>query len=145
MGKRSSCTRIAENRGSILSRKNGCASDANLRFVTLNIFAGTLLSGLNFTVQRHIMDHPFGVPYKLGGAVSTEPVKSPQSANNEPRKDSWWKRRRRWHKTVARLFGFAILVIILNSTLSRLYDYWDVGSGSWFSRFSGNQWNLQRG
>ena len=77
--------------------------------------------------------------------MSTEPVKSPQSANNEPRKDSWWKRRRRWHKTVARLFGFAILVIILNSTLSRLYDYWDVGSGSWFSRFSGNQWNLQRG
>ncbi|MBZ5505293.1 MAG: ribonuclease E [Acidobacteriia bacterium] len=77
--------------------------------------------------------------------MSTEPVKSVQSANNEPPKKSWWKRRRRWHKTIIRLLVFAIVLVILNSTLSRLYDYWDVGSGSWFSRFSGNQWNLQRG
>ncbi|HEY2498695.1 MAG TPA: di-heme-cytochrome C peroxidase [Candidatus Angelobacter sp.] len=77
--------------------------------------------------------------------MSTEPVKSIQAADIQPSKNSWWKRRRRWHKTVIRLFVLAIVVVILNSTLSRLYDYWDVGSGSWFSRFSGNTWNLQRG
>ena len=77
--------------------------------------------------------------------MSTDPVKSFDSAANEPPKKSWWKRRRRWHKIAIRLFLLVIALIILNSTLSRLYDYWDVGSGSWFSRFGGNQWNLQRG
>lgn len=77
--------------------------------------------------------------------MPTEPVKSIQSADNEPPKKSWWKRRRRWHKIVIRLIVLAIVLVILNSTLSRLYDYWDVGSGSWFSHFSGSQWNLQRG
>jgi hypothetical protein len=63
-----------------------------------------------------------------------------------PKKKSWWKR---WklHKRLFHLLVFAIVVVILNSTLSRLYDYWDVGSGSWFSRFSGSgtAWSLQRG
>ena len=77
--------------------------------------------------------------------MPTEPVKTMQSADNEPPKKSWWKRRRRWHKIIIRLIVFAIVVIILNSTITRIYDYWDVGSGSWFSRFSGNTWNLQRG
>jgi hypothetical protein len=37
--------------------------------------------------------------------------------------------------------------VVLNSTLSRVYDYWDVGSDSWFSRFKGSDaaWRLQRG
>jgi len=75
--------------------------------------------------------------------MPTEPGKSLQSADNEPPKKSGWKRR--WHKIVIRLILLAIVLVILNSTITRIYDYWDVGSGSWFSRFSGNTWNLQRG
>ena len=79
--------------------------------------------------------------------MSIELKKSNDAVINEPPKKSWWKRRRRWHKTVIRLFILVIVLVILNSTLSRLYDYWDVGSGSWFSRFSGGgtAWALQRG
>jgi hypothetical protein len=75
------------------------------------------------------------------------PVNKPivSQPTSEPPRNSWWQRRRRWHKITVRLFLFLIVLVALNSGLSRLTDYWDVGSGSWFSRFSGNQWNLQRG
>lgn len=76
--------------------------------------------------------------------MSTKPgVDEP--ASTEGLKKSWWKRRRRWHRMIVYLFLLAAATVILNSTLSRLYDYWDIGSSSWFSRFSGGSWQLQRG
>jgi hypothetical protein len=62
------------------------------------------------------------------------------------RHKSWWKRHR-MHRKLVRLFLFLLALVVLNSTLSRVYDYWDVGSDSWFSRFKGSDaaWRLQRG
>lgn len=57
----------------------------------------------------------------------------------------WWRKKRTWFKLAGYLVLLAIVVIVLNSALSRLYDSWDVGSNSWFSRFSGQSWNFQRG
>jgi mono/diheme cytochrome c family protein len=58
---------------------------------------------------------------------------------------SWWQRRRKWHRKFLYLFLFLLALVILNSALSRLNDSWDVGSNSWFSRFTGGNWQLQRG
>jgi hypothetical protein len=57
----------------------------------------------------------------------------------------WWRKKRIWLKAALYLFLLVLATVILNSTLSRLYDYWDVGSDSWFSRFNGHNWNFQRG
>ena len=78
--------------------------------------------------------------------MSTKPTASKDAPSDEQRK-SWWKRRRRWHRIAIHLFLFAIVLIILNSTLTRLFDYWDVGGNSWFSHFKGDKatWELQRG
>jgi hypothetical protein len=53
--------------------------------------------------------------------------------------------RRNWHKWLLVSFLLVIVTVVLNSALSRIYDSWDVGSHSWFSRFKGENWNLQRG
>ena len=54
-------------------------------------------------------------------------------------------KKRKWHKRLMMLVLFLALVVVLNSVMSRIYDYWDVGSNSWFSRFTGENWSLQRG
>lgn len=77
--------------------------------------------------------------------MSTEARQPIQTPTKETPRKSWWKRRRRSLRIAFYLVVFVIALVVLNSTLSRLYDYWDVGSGSWFSRFNGNAWNLQRG
>ena len=76
--------------------------------------------------------------------MSTKPKTRSDATEDGPRK-SWWKRRRRSHRIAICVFLFVVGLVVLNSTLSRLYDSWDVGGRSWFSRFSGNQWGLQRG
>jgi mono/diheme cytochrome c family protein len=76
--------------------------------------------------------------------MSPKPKTSSDATPDGPRK-SWWKRRRRSHRIAIHLFLFVVALVVLNSTLSRLYDSWDVGGRSWFSRFSGDQWGLQRG
>jgi len=78
--------------------------------------------------------------------MSTKP-KTSTDATPDGAPKSWWKRRRRWHKITIHLFLFLIVLIILNSTLTRLFDYWDVGGNSWFSHFKGDKatWALQRG
>src|SRR4249919_1698382 len=75
--------------------------------------------------------------------MSTKPRTS-SDATPDGTKKSWWKRYR-IHRKLVYLFLFLLALVVLNSTLSRLYDYWDVGGRSWFSRFSGDQWGLQRG
>jgi mono/diheme cytochrome c family protein len=77
--------------------------------------------------------------------MSIKPKASIDATPDGSQRKSWWKRRRRWHRIAIHLFLFVVALVVLNSTLSRLYDSWDVGGGSWFSRFSGNQWGLQRG
>jgi cytochrome c5 len=79
--------------------------------------------------------------------MSTKPKTSSDASPDGTERKSWWKRRRRWHKLTIHLFLFLIALIILNSTLTRLFDYWDVGGNSWFSHFKGDKatWELQRG
>jgi hypothetical protein len=108
--------------------------------------------------------------------MSTKPTRGTDSHSSEPEAmevskkpstdtgKSWWKRnlwlyrrvarlnlweitRRRWHKIAIYLFLLVVIAIALNSTFTRLFDYWDVGSNSWSSHFKGGKatWALQRG
>jgi hypothetical protein len=99
--------------------------------------------GLFLVFTRHTIVCFF--EFHKGAEMSTEARHTIQAPAKEPPQKSWWKRRRRSHRIVFYLVVFVFGLVILNSTLSRLYDYWDVGSGSWFSRFSGDAWKLQRG
>ncbi len=88
-------------------------------------------------------------PSSPAAAAASKHAKDPISdaPGHEPPGKSWWQRRRRWHKIIVHLFLFLIVLVALNSGLSRLTDYWDVGSASWFSHFQGSRttWQLQRG
>jgi mono/diheme cytochrome c family protein len=50
-----------------------------------------------------------------------------------------------WHKHLIFLFLFLVLTMIITTTISKLYQFWDVGSDSWFDRFKGDGWKFQRG
>jgi hypothetical protein len=50
-----------------------------------------------------------------------------------------------WHKHLTFLFLFLALIIIVTTTISKLYQFWDVGSDSWFDRLKGDGWKFQRG
>ena len=54
---------------------------------------------------------------------------------------------RKWHKWTLMILLCIVLLVVGNSVLSRIYDYWDVGSNSWFSHLRGedSNWKLQRG
>ncbi len=84
------------------------------------------------------------------GAKRAEDTSSAKNLTSVPPAEppkSWWQRRPRWHRITAHLFLFLIVLVALNSGLSRLADSWDVGSASWFSHFKGSSttWQLQRG
>jgi hypothetical protein len=57
-------------------------------------------------------------------------------------KTKWWKR------SIC-LAGFLILFLIaamsLTTAISRIYQFWDVGSNSWWDRLEGDGWKFQRG
>src|SRR5215467_8253789 len=84
--------------------------------------------------------------YQAGAAMSTRAGLSVVPGQEDRRRKSWWKRHR-IHRKLVHVFLFLLALVVLNSTLSRVYDYWDVGSDSWFGRFKGSDaaWQLQRG
>jgi hypothetical protein len=53
--------------------------------------------------------------------------------------------REEWHKHLIFLFLFLALIMIITTTISKLYQFWDVGSNSWFDRLKGDGWKFQRG
>src|SRR5712692_11306803 len=52
--------------------------------------------------------------------------------------------REQWHKHLIFLFLFLALTMIVTTTISKLYQFWDVGSDSWFDRLKGDGWKFQR-
>jgi hypothetical protein len=53
--------------------------------------------------------------------------------------------RQAWHKHLIFLLLFLVLAMIVTTTISKLYQFWDVGSDSWFDRLKGDGWEFQRG
>lgn len=53
--------------------------------------------------------------------------------------------RKQWHKHVIFLFLFLVLTMIVVTVISKMYQFWDVGSNSWFDRLKGDGWQFQRG
>lgn len=53
--------------------------------------------------------------------------------------------REEWHKHLVFLSLFLTLSMIITTTISKLYQFWDVGSDSWFDRLTGDGWKFQRG
>src|SRR5205807_180210 len=53
--------------------------------------------------------------------------------------------KKKWHKLALYIFLFLAVAVLVNSAIGRLYDYWDVGSNSWFDRLTGDGEQFQRG
>ena len=53
--------------------------------------------------------------------------------------------KKEWHKHAIFLFLFLTLSMIVVTVISRMYQFWDVGSNSWFDRLKGDGWQFQRG
>ena len=53
--------------------------------------------------------------------------------------------KKEWHKHAIFLFLFLTLTFIVVTVISRMYQFWDVGSNSWFDRLKGDGWQFQRG
>ncbi len=43
------------------------------------------------------------------------------------------------------LLLFVVLALVVTTTISKVYQFWDVGSNSWFDRLKGEGWEFQRG
>src|SRR3984885_1426128 len=50
-----------------------------------------------------------------------------------------------WHKYLIFLLLFLTLTMVTTTIISKLYQFWDVGSDSWFDRLKGDGWKFQRG
>src|ERR1700727_2649486 len=50
-----------------------------------------------------------------------------------------------WHKHLVFLLFFLTLTMTTTTIISKLYQFWDVGSDSWFDRLKGEGWKFQRG
>jgi hypothetical protein len=57
----------------------------------------------------------------------------------------WDPLKKDWHKYGIALFLFLTIAMVAASVISRIYQFWDVGSNSWFDRLKGNGWEFQRG
>jgi hypothetical protein len=55
----------------------------------------------------------------------------------------WFKKE--WYKHVISLFLLLLLALIVTTVISKIYQFWDVGSDSWFDRLKGDGWEFQRG
>ena len=77
--------------------------------------------------------------------MSTKPTLQPEEKPIPP-KQRWWKRRKLHKKFGYLVLGF-IVIAVVHAAFIDLYDFWDVGSNSWFARFWGKdaQFQLQRG
>jgi hypothetical protein len=53
--------------------------------------------------------------------------------------------KKEWHKHLLFLLLFLTLAMIVVTSISKLYQFWDVGTDSWFDRLKGSGWNFQRG
>jgi hypothetical protein len=53
--------------------------------------------------------------------------------------------REEWYKHLIFLFLFLTLTMVVTTTISKLYQFWDVGSDSWFDRLKRDAWRFQRG
>jgi len=53
--------------------------------------------------------------------------------------------RKDWRKHAVFLFLLLTLTMIVTTIVSRIYQFWDVGSNSWFDRLKGDGWEFQRG
>jgi cytochrome c5 len=50
-----------------------------------------------------------------------------------------------WPKHLILILLFLTLGMIVTTSISKLHQFWDVGSDSWFDRLEGEGWNFQRG
>jgi hypothetical protein len=53
--------------------------------------------------------------------------------------------RREWRKHAILLVCFLALTMLVTTAISKAYQFWDVGSNSWFDRLKGDGWEFQRG
>jgi hypothetical protein len=53
--------------------------------------------------------------------------------------------RKHWPKHLLRLLLLLILTLIVVTGISKLNQFWDVGTNSWFDRLRGEGWEFQRG
>ncbi len=53
--------------------------------------------------------------------------------------------KKEWHKHALFLLLFLTLAMVVTTTISKLYQFWDVGSNSWRDRLKGEGWEFQRG
>ncbi|HET6175391.1 MAG TPA: di-heme-cytochrome C peroxidase [Candidatus Sulfotelmatobacter sp.] len=53
--------------------------------------------------------------------------------------------KKHWFKHAFFLLLFLVLAMIVTTTVSKLYQFWDVGSNSWWDRLKGEGWEFQRG
>jgi len=53
--------------------------------------------------------------------------------------------KRNWRRHVIALCFLLVVTVIVTTTISKLYQFWDVGSNSWFDRLKGKGWEFQRG
>jgi hypothetical protein len=57
----------------------------------------------------------------------------------------WDSFKPKWHKHLMALCLFLIVAMIVTTAISKAYQFWDVGSDSWFDRLKGDGWKFQRG
>ena len=50
-----------------------------------------------------------------------------------------------WRKRAIFLLLFLVLALVVTTVISKTYQFWDVGSNSWFDRLKGKGWQFQRG
>lgn len=53
--------------------------------------------------------------------------------------------KKQWLQYALFLLFFLALAMIVTTAVSKLYQFWDVGSNSWFDRLKGEGWEFQRG
>src|SRR6266849_2756980 len=53
--------------------------------------------------------------------------------------------KREWQKHAIFLLCFLVLTMLVTTVISRIYQFWDVGSNSWVDRLKGEGWEFQRG
>ena len=57
----------------------------------------------------------------------------------------WGSLKQKWHRHLIVLFLFLTVTMIVTTAISKVYQFWDVGSDSWFDRLKGDGWRFQRG
>src|SRR5580704_2618694 len=50
-----------------------------------------------------------------------------------------------WRKCAIFLFFFLVVAMVVTTVISKMYQFWDVGSDSYFDRLKGDGWEFQRG